>query len=131
MADQKVTDSIFTKIILRQIPASIRYEDDEFIAIDDIHPAAPIHILLIPKKPYQQLEEVDVEDEHFHARLLILARKIAKQVGIADNYKLFMNVGKRVQLIHHIHMHITGGWPATTKQKDLAASSKKMHDDGL
>ncbi|PWU23865.1 histidine triad nucleotide-binding protein [Candidatus Cerribacteria bacterium 'Amazon FNV 2010 28 9'] len=103
-------DSIFTKIINRELPSTIQYEDDEFIAINDIHPSAPVHVLVIPKKPYETLEQVDMSDEHFHAKLLLIARKVAQKMGIADNYKLVMNVGKGVQLVHHIHMHVMGGW---------------------
>lgn len=102
--------SIFTKIIKRELPATIQYEDDEFIAINDIHPAAPVHVLVIPKKPYETLEAVDPGDAHFHARLLQVARLVAKKMGIEKNYKLNMNVGKQVQLVHHVHLHVLGGW---------------------
>ena len=105
-----MSDSIFTKIIQREIPATIRYEDDAFIAIDDISPKAPVHVLIIPKKPHQTLEAVDPSDTEFHAQILLVARKVAKKMNIAENYKLFMNVGERVQEVHHIHLHLTGGW---------------------
>ena len=105
-----MSDSIFTKIIQREIPATIQYEDDAFIAIDDINPKAPVHVLIIPKKPYQTLEAVDLSDTDFHAQILLVARKVAKKMNIAENYKLFMNVGERVQEVHHIHLHLTGGW---------------------
>lgn len=106
-----MNESIFTKIINREIPASIVYEDDTFIAIKDIHPKAPVHVLLITKQPHETLESVSVDDTQFHAQLLQTARKIAAQLGIQDNYKLHMNVGKGVQQVHHIHLHILGGWP--------------------
>lgn len=109
------TVSIFTKIIEREIPAQIHFEDDEFIAISDIKPLAPVHILLIPKKPYQTLEEVEISDVQFHARYLQLARQIAKKMGISENYKIMMNVGEQVQLVQHVHMHIMGGWDQTSK----------------
>lgn len=111
--------SIFTKIIEREIPAEVHYEDDEFIAISDVHPLAPVHILLIPKHPYQTLEEVDAADTQFHARYLQLAREIAAKMGISENYKLMMNVGKQVQQVHHVHLHIMGGWDQTAKTEDL------------
>lgn len=101
--------SIFSKIINREIPATIQYEDDDFIAINDIHPVAPVHVLLIPKKDWQTLEDVAPEDE-FHGKFLQAARKVVKKLGIQDNYKLMMNVGKQVQQVQHIHMHIMGGW---------------------
>lgn len=102
--------SVFSKIIAREIPATIEYEDDEFIAIRDINPKAPVHVLLVPKTEYKTLESVDFEDDTFHAKLLKLARMIAKKVGIGDNYKLVMNVGTDIQEVHHIHLHIMGGW---------------------
>ncbi len=112
--------SIFSRIIDREIPATIQYEDDEFIAINDIKPLAPIHVLLIPKKPYKTLEEVELADEKFHARYLQLAREIAQKLGISENYKIMMNVGEQVQLVHHVHMHILGGWDQTAGAETLA-----------
>lgn len=106
-----MSESIFTKIINREIPAKIVFEDDDFIAINDIHPKAPIHVLIIPKKAYTTLEEVDLADDHFHSKLLKTARLLAKQLNISDNYKLFMNVGKGVQDVHHLHLHLMGGYP--------------------
>ncbi len=106
-----MSDSLFTKIIKREIPATIVYEDDDFIAFKDIHPQAPVHVLVVPKQPYKTLEEVPPENSDFHAKLLLTARKVAKILHIQDNYKLFMNVGKHVQAIHHIHLHLLGGWP--------------------
>ena len=108
-----MADTIFTKIINREIPADIVYEDDTFIAIRDIKPLAPVHILLIPKQPFETLEEIAPTDDVFHSRLLQLARQIAKEQGISENYKLMMNVGKGVQMVHHIHLHIMGGWDQT------------------
>lgn len=121
-------DSIFTKIIRREIPATIHYEDDDFIAIDDINPMAPYHILIIPKKPYVTLEDVPTNDDQFHAQILLLARKVAAQLGIADNYKIFMNVGRRVQAVHHVHMHLLGGWDASKSTEQLDADTKKAID---
>lgn len=126
MSDQ----SLFTKIINREIPATIRYEDDNFIAINDIHPIAPVHILIIPKAPHKTLEEVELTDAQFHADLLLTARKVAALVGIKDNYKLFMNVGLDVQAVHHVHLHLTGGWKGKSRA-ELDEQALHMHDDGL
>lgn len=104
------TDSIFTKIIKRELPANIRYEDDNFIAIDDINPQAPIHILLITKQPIITLEDVDINNEQLHADILTKARHVAKLAGINNNYKLVMNIGRNIQEVLHIHLHIMGGW---------------------
>lgn len=105
-----MSDSIFTKIINREIPANIHYEDDNFIAFEDISHKAPIHLLIVPKKAYSSLEKVDINNKDFHANLLQTARKLAKQMGIENNYKIFMNVGKEVQAVQHLHLHLMGGW---------------------
>jgi histidine triad (HIT) family protein len=105
-----MSDSIFSKIIKREIPATIYFEDEDFIVIKDIYPKAPVHVLLIPKKVYASLEAVDLNDDLFYAKLLKLARQMAKKLQIADNYKLFMNVGDQVQAIPHLHLHLMGGW---------------------
>lgn len=118
--------SIFTKIINREIPAKIEYEDTEFIVIHDIHPAAPIHVLIIPKKEHQTLESVDLNDDTFHARLLKTARIVANKLGIADNYKLMMNVGKKVQAVHHIHLHLLGGWDKGKTIEELDKESEQF-----
>lgn len=118
--------SIFTKIINREIPAKIVFEDEEFIAIHDIQPAAPIHILIIPKKEHQTLESINLNDDAFHARLLKTARIVAQQLGISDNYKLMMNVGKKVQAVHHIHLHLMGGWDEGKTIEELDSESEKL-----
>src|SRR5687768_15401255 len=102
--------SIFTRIINRELPANIQYEDDQFIAFTDIHPKAPVHVLLVTKEQFPSLENVDINNQAIHAQILIVARKVAQKLGIQDNYKLFMNVGKDVQEVHHLHLHILGGW---------------------
>lgn len=129
--DHSDQTSIFTKIIKRELPAKIRYEDEEFIAFDDIHPAAPIHVLLIPKHAYPSLEAVSLTDPGFHARLLLTARRVASFLGIAENYKLFMNVGARVQAVHHLHLHITGGWSLKISPAELEQTSLELHQAGL
>lgn len=132
MADTATQEpSVFTKIINRELPATIQYEDDEFIVIDNIAPVAPIHVLVIPKHPYRSLEEVNLEDEQLHGRLLIVARKVAQKLGISHSYKLFMNVGSQVQQVHHIHLHLTGGWDKEKTASELDEVAAKLHNDGL
>lgn len=109
-----MNDSIFTQIIKRQIPATIHFEDDDFIVIDDLYPKAPVHVLIIPKQPYQSLEAVDFADSEFYTKLLQTARRVAEQLGISDNYKLFMNVGEKVQAVQHLHLHLMGGYQTET-----------------
>lgn len=102
--------SVFTKVINRELPATIHYEDEQFIVISDIAPQAPVHVLLITKQPYESLEEIKLADQTLHAAILQTARKVVKLLNISDNYKLFMNVGQQVQAVPHFHMHIMGGW---------------------
>lgn len=102
---------IFCQIANGQSPATIRYEDANWIAFDDMHKTAPEHVLLIPKTHFESLEALDAtQDRDLHADFLIVARRIAEELGIQENYKIFLNVGKKVQAIHHMHMHIMGGW---------------------
>ncbi len=121
-----MVDSIFTKIIRREIPATIHYEDENFIAIEDIHPKAPIHVLVIPKKQYETLEMVDLDDDVFYAQLLKTVRIVAQKMGIAENYKIFMNVGKKVQQVHHIHVHVTGGWNSQKSIEAIEAEAAEL-----
>lgn len=102
--------TIFSKIIDREVPSTILYEDNDFIVIKDINPRAPIHFLVITKQPYPSLEAVEPDNDLIYAGLLKIARRVAAEQGIADNYKLIMNVGKKLQLVHHIHLHVLGGW---------------------
>jgi histidine triad (HIT) family protein len=108
---------IFCKIINGEIPSTIRYQDDDFIAFNDINPIAPVHVLIVPKKPIGSLEDFDQNNIQQHGKLLLVARKVAQKLGIQDNYKLFMNVGKKVQLVHHLHLHLYGGWNKETRKK--------------
>ena len=111
-----MSDSIFTKIINREIPATVHYEDENFIVFEDISHRAPIHLLIVPKIAYQSLEQVDFNDADFYKGLLQTARKMAKKMKIEDNYKLFMNVGKDVQAVQHLHLHLLGGWKQNEKK---------------
>lgn len=105
-----MTASVFTKIINRELPATIHYEDNEFIVIANNDPKAPVHILVIPKQAYANLEEASIDDQGFHARLLLLCRKMAKKMNIVNNYQIHINVGRQVQQVQHLHVHVLGGW---------------------
>ena len=102
---------IFCKIIAKQIPSDIVYEDEEIIAFKDIHPAAPIHILVIPKKHIPSLVELEEEDEKIVGRIYTVIKKIAKQVGIEkEGYRVIVNCGKDAgQEVPHLHFHLLGG----------------------
>ena len=109
--------TIFTKIINREIPADIIYEDDEVLAFNDINPQAPVHILIIPKKEIKTINDIHSEDTAIIGKLFLIAKKIAKQVDISeDGYRVVMNCNEYGgQSVYHIHLHLIGGrklsWP--------------------
>lgn len=117
---------IFCKIIGGEIPAKIRYEDKDWLAFDDIHKTAPEHVLIIPKTHLKSLEAVAISDHEQHSQLLLTARKIARTIGISGNYKLFMNVGEQVQAIHHLHLHLLGGWGSDASTNVLDQESNSL-----
>ena len=99
--------TLFERIVAREIPAQIVYEDDGYIAIRDIAPRAPVHLLVIPKKVSTRLDEIESEAEM--GRLMLTALKVAR-TQLAD-YRLIVNVGKDGgQEVFHTHVHILGGW---------------------
>ena len=101
--------TVFEKIRDREIPAKFVYEDEEVMAFWDVNPQAPVHILVVPKEAYQTLEQIPL-DSPLPLRLVQVARRVAKQLGIEKNYRLAMNVGLQVQEVHHVHLHVMGGW---------------------
>ena len=104
-------DCIFCKIINRELPGEIVYEDDEIIAFRDIHPAAPIHVLVIPKKHISSLVDLKPEDEKVIGRIYSVINKIAKEEGVLDKgYRVIVNCGEDGgQVVKHIHFHLLGG----------------------
>ena len=109
--------TIFDKIINKEIPAKIVYEDDKCLAFRDIHPQAPVHVLLIPKRAIATMNDVSESDASLLGYLMTKAPVIAKQLGIADDgYRLVINTNENGgQTVSHIHIHILGGralgWP--------------------
>lgn len=111
-----MSETIFSKIIRKEIPANIVYEDDLTIAFTDINPQAPVHILLIPKKPIPQLSAAQSEDHALMGHLLLTAKRVAEQAGLENGYRLVINNGNDGgQTVYHLHIHILGGrhleWP--------------------
>ncbi len=106
-------ETIFSKIIRKEIPANIVYQDELVTAFRDIAPQAPTHILIIPNKLIPTINDVTAEDETILGHLFTVAAKIAKEEGIAeDGYRLIMNCNKHGgQEVFHIHMHLVGGEP--------------------
>jgi histidine triad (HIT) family protein len=102
---------VFCKIAAGQIPSTGVYSDDEFYAFQDIHPLAPTHVLLIPRKHIAKLTDAKPADEALLGRLLLKANEIAAQEGLAENgYRLAINCGPwGGQVVFHLHVHILGG----------------------
>jgi histidine triad (HIT) family protein len=104
--------TIFKKIIQREIPADIVYEDDLCLAFRDVNPQAPVHVLLIPKKPVVSLDELTSVDEALSGHLLQTVPKVAAQLGLSGGYRTVINTGADGgQSVFHLHIHILGGRP--------------------
>ena len=106
-------ETIFSKIIRREIDADIVYQDDLVTAFRDVSPQAPTHVLIIPNKLIPTMNDVTAEDEPVLGRMMIVAAKIAADEGIAeDGYRLIMNCNQHGgQEVYHVHMHLLGGQP--------------------
>lgn len=110
-------DCIFCKIVNRQIPSRIVYEDDSILAFHDIDPKAPVHVLVIPKQHIPSINEVTQENSQVIAHIFATMPKIAQQLGIKDSgYRVVVNCGKDAgQAVNHLHYHVLGGrsltWP--------------------
>ena len=105
-----MTDTIFGKIISGEIPSEFIYEDEHCIAINDINPAAPVHVLVIPKRGIPRLVDAQPDDQALLGHLLLAAGKIAEQLGVADAFRLIINNGEGAgQTVFHLHLHIIGG----------------------
>ncbi|YAI81918.1 MAG: histidine triad nucleotide-binding protein [cyanobacterium endosymbiont of Rhopalodia sterrenbergii] len=111
-----MSETIFTKIIRKETPVDIVYEDDTSLAFRDINPQAPIHILVIPKKTIYNLEEVTEQEKILLGHLLLIVPKIARKVGLDNGYRVVINNGNDGgQTVNHLHLHILGkrqmSWP--------------------
>jgi histidine triad (HIT) family protein len=111
-----MSETLFSKIIAREIPADIVYEDDECLAFRDINPQAPVHILVIPKKPIPKIADANDSDEALLGHLMTVASKIAKDEGYGDAFRLVINNGEDAgQAVFHLHVHLLAGrgftWP--------------------
>ena len=110
-------DCIFCKIIRKEIPSSIVYEDEEIIAFKDVNPVAPIHILVIPKRHIESVVEIKEEDELLVGKIYTVINKIAKQENIDKNgFRVIVNCGEDGgQEVKHLHFHLIGGKKLGTK----------------
>ncbi|NQY02904.1 MAG: histidine triad nucleotide-binding protein [Halieaceae bacterium] len=105
-----MSDTIFGKIISGEIPSEFLYEDEHCIAINDINPQAPIHVLVIPKKAIPRLVDAGADDQVLLGHLMLAVGKIAAQLGVADAFRLVVNNGEGGgQTVFHLHLHILAG----------------------
>ncbi|MFM8805535.1 MAG: histidine triad nucleotide-binding protein [Planctomycetia bacterium] len=113
---QTPAETIFSRIIRREIPARIEHEDDLCLAFHDVAPQAPVHVLVIPKRPIPSLADVTVADEPLLGHLVTVASSLARKLGLDGGYRLVVNTGHDGgQTVHHLHVHLLGGrslgWP--------------------
>ena len=112
-----MSTNIFKKIIDREIPADIVYEDERCMVFKDINPVAPVHVLIIPKKEIPSLNDLSAEDQELVGYLFLIAKKVAHQLGIGESgYRTVINCGRDGgQEVPHLHIHLLGGqrlgWP--------------------
>ncbi|XP_043422290.1 histidine triad nucleotide-binding protein 2, mitochondrial isoform X1 [Prionailurus bengalensis] len=115
-APQGAAPTIFSRILDRSLPADILYEDQQCLVFRDVAPQAPVHFLVIPKKPIPRISQAEEEDQQLLGHLLLVAKKTAKAEGLGDGYRLVINDGKLgSQSVYHLHIHVLGGrqlqWP--------------------
>lgn len=102
--------TIFSKIIDRELPAEIVFENDRIIAIKDIHPAAPVHLLIIPKKEIKDLQSLLPEDYPLIIEIVSIAQQLAEEFGVTNGYRFLTNNGPLSgQVVFHLHFHLIGG----------------------
>jgi histidine triad (HIT) family protein len=108
--------TIFEKIIARQIPAKIIWEDDDVVAFHDVDPQAPVHVLIVPKKAVPRLTDATDDDRALLGKLLLVARDLAKEFGLSSGYRVVINCGPDAgESVPHLHVHLLGkralAWP--------------------
>lgn len=104
-------DCIFCKIIRKEQPADIVYEDKKFVVFKDIKPTAPVHLLIIPKEHIASVNHLEGKHKELIGDMFLLVKKIAKKQKISDGYKLIFHAGRKGgQLVNHLHLHLKGGW---------------------
>lgn len=109
--------TLFEKIIARDIPADVVFEDDHCIVIKDINPAAPVHVLIIPKKPIPKLADAEAEDQALLGHLMLTAGEVARQLGVEEGFRLIVNNGEGGgQTVFHLHLHLLAGRDFTEAQ---------------
>lgn len=112
-----MADSIFLRIINRELPAEIVYEDEHCVAIKDITPKAPVHLLIIPRKVIPRLCDATPDDLELLGHMLLTAGEVARRVGVEDAFRLIVNNGSGAgQTVFHLHLHLLAGKNFTESQ---------------
>ena len=118
-----MSETIFGKIIAGEIATERLYEDEHCIAINDINPQAPVHVLVIPKKNIAMLSQANEKDQLLLGHLLLVVKRLAQQLDIAEGFRTVINNGEQGgQTVFHLHVHLLGGWAmneSTTGQTQL------------
>ena len=111
MVKRKMIQDVFCKIIKGELRADVVWQDEDFLVINDIHPQAPIHVLIITKKHYEALHDFNEKNAPLMGKALLVAEKVAKQLGVHEKgYRLIINEGEHGgKLVPHFHIHLLGG----------------------
>ncbi|MGQ9462129.1 MAG: histidine triad nucleotide-binding protein [Candidatus Fervidibacter sp.] len=104
---------VFCRIVAKEVQSRIAYEDEDIVAFHDINPQAPVHVLIVPRRHIPTLNEATESDQVLLGKMILVARKLAKEIGVADEgYRLVLNTNRGAgQSIFHIHLHLLGGRP--------------------
>ena len=112
-----MSDTIFAKIVSGEIPAEFIYEDEHCVAINDINPQAPVHVLIIPRRVIPKLSDASEEDQELLGHLMLAVGNITRQLGVTDGFRLIVNNGPGGgQTVFHLHLHIIAGRPFSEGQ---------------
>ncbi len=107
-----MNDCLFCKIVKGEVPSEFLFENDSFVVFRDIHPHAPVHLLIVPKRHIRSINDITENDSETIGEMFTIARDMAKQEGVdKSGYKLLFNVEKGGgQMVFHLHLHLIGGW---------------------
>lgn len=123
-------DDVFCKIIAKALPAEVVLEEEDWLAVKDIHPAAPVHVLIVPKKHLGGIAEIKEEDAKLVGQLFVAANKVAKKLGLDEKgFRLIINQGEHGgQLVPHLHIHLVGGRKLGSKiiREETQVETKKI-----
>jgi len=107
-----LAETVFAKIVAGQIPARIVHDDDRCLAFHDVNPQAPVHVLVIPKKPVVNVAALEAADESLAGHLVLVAAEVARKLGVSAGYRLVFNCGPHGgQSVDHLHLHLLAGRP--------------------